>query len=84
VELTQWSVGDIAIDRKGTRWKVLAVDDSKQLEYPDLDIELSDSSNRPAFRDVMSSRLLRKETQNVCPIHGPYDGECKKCLERML
>jgi hypothetical protein len=60
MDLIRWSVGDVAVDRKGTHWKVLAVDDSKQLEYPDLDVELIGSSTLPAFRDVMSSRLLKK------------------------
>jgi hypothetical protein len=29
-------------------------------------------------------RAEATQTQNLCVLHGPYYGVCKKCLQRML
>jgi hypothetical protein len=63
VEITKWYVGDVAVDPKGTRWKVIAVNESNLLPYPELSVELIGPSTLPPFRDVMSSRRLKKETR---------------------
>jgi hypothetical protein len=60
--MTKWYVGDVAIDPNGTRWKVIAVNDSNLLPYPELGVELIGPSTLPAFRDVMSSRRFKKES----------------------
>lgn len=61
MEIIQWKPGDVAIDPKGTRWRVIAVDDGNIFEYPELGVELLNSPALPVYRDVISSRMLKKE-----------------------
>lgn len=60
MEFTTWKPGDIAIDPCGRKWKVVVVDDGNIFEYPELGVELIDSPAADGYKDIMSSRLLKK------------------------
>lgn len=62
MEWVEWKIGDIAVDPLGRRWRVLAVDDGNILEYPEIEAELIESVSSPAYKGVLSARLLKKES----------------------
>src|SRR5882724_9606002 len=59
-QFVTWHVGDIAVDVKGSQWKVLGVDAGNVFEYPELYVELINSPALDGYKDVLSSRLLKQ------------------------